>query len=334
MALWSVKAGKHGEFESAFIERSMISATWPGRFLDLHKVANMAEMFEVMQKTYPDASPGRNRNHAGQLWAFSHTMKPGDLVAVPQKSVSTLALGEITGPYVYEGQGADPYQHQRSVKWLKTNLPRTDFDRDVLLSLGAIQTISQSRAVDAELRVRGMIGGAPTRPAEDPEPTSVVDFQEAARDQIADRIMARFKGHGLALLVEEILRCQGYFTYRSPEGPDKGIDLLAGTGPMGFGEPRICVQVKSGQDAVDSPALHQLIGAMSTVKATYGLFVSWGGFKSSVMKDLPSKFFGVRLWNQKDIIDQLLLHYEQLSDETRAELPLKRIWTLADEEVE
>ncbi|MCD4843612.1 MAG: restriction endonuclease [Methanosarcinales archaeon] len=39
---------------------------------------------------------------------------------------------------------------------------------------------------------------------------------------------------------------QGYYTYRSPEDPDGGVDILAGRVPMGFGEARLCVQVKSG----------------------------------------------------------------------------------------
>lgn len=48
-----------------------------------------------------------------------------------------------------------------------------------------------------------------------------------ARDQIARLIIAQFKGHGLAKLVDALLRAQGYTTYMSPEGPDEGIDILA-----------------------------------------------------------------------------------------------------------
>ena len=39
---------------------------------------------------------------------------------------------------------------------------------------------------------------------------------------------------------------QGYYTYRSPEDPDWGVNILAGRVPMGFGEARLCVQIKSG----------------------------------------------------------------------------------------
>jgi len=57
--------------------------------------------------------------------------------------------------------------------------------------------------------------------------------------------------------------------------------------------------------------------------------VSWGGFKSSVDKDLPTQFFRVRLWNQRAFLAELLAHYDKLDEDLRAELPLKRIWTVA-----
>jgi len=77
--------------------------------------------------------------------------------------------------------------------------------------------------------------------------TEVIDLEEAAMDQIAQLIMALFKGHGLTRLVDGIFNAQGYITYRSPEDADAGADILAGAGQLEFGEPRLCVQVKSEQ---------------------------------------------------------------------------------------
>jgi predicted Mrr-cat superfamily restriction endonuclease len=72
-----------------------------------------------------------------------------------------------------------------------------------------------------------------------------IDVYQHANDQIARLVMARFKGHGLTLLVDAILRAQGYTTYRSPDGGDGGADILAGAGPLGFGAPRLAVEEKS-----------------------------------------------------------------------------------------
>lgn len=155
------------------------------------------------------------------------------------------------------------------------------------------------------------------------------DLEELARDQIANLIAAKFKGHGLARLVEGILKAQKYTTYRSLEGADGGADILAGSGALGFGSPQLCVEVKSQDTPIDRPTVDKLLGAMSKFNAPHGLFVAWGGFKPNVQKELAQSFFKVRLWTQKELVEALFSNYDALDDDLKAELPLKRIWTLA-----
>lgn len=126
----------------------------------------------------------------------------------------------------------------------------------------------------------------------------------------------------MARVVDAILRAQGYHTFVSPEGPDKGVDILAAPGPMGFGEPRLCVQVKSGDAPVDFATLNQLIGTMQNVHASQGLLVSWGGFKSTIDRETANMFFRVRLWDQDDLINALLEEYDKLDADFRTDLPL------------
>jgi restriction system protein len=168
-------------------------------------------------------------------------------------------------------------------------------------------------------------------PPEEPEDT---DLEDAARDQIAQLIAARFKGHGLTRLVEAILKAQGYVTYRSPEGADGGADILAGAGPLGFGNPRLCVEVKSENSPIDRPTVDKLLGAVTKFGAQEGLFVAWGGFKTNVQKELAASFFRVRLWTQKELLEALFAYYDHLDDDLKAELPLKRIWTVASQDGE
>jgi len=129
--------------------------------------------------------------------------------------------------------------------------------------------------------------------------------------------------------VEAILGAQGFTTYRSSKGPDGGVDILAAPETLGFGHPRICVQVKSQSSALERPVLDQLVGTMQHVGADQGLLVCWGGFKSSIMKEVARLFFKVRLWDQNDLIQQFLSVYDKLDEDLQAEIPLKRIWTVA-----
>ena len=340
MALWMVRAGRHGEYEKKFLDEGRIYLTWNGLATDLSQAPDREALIPIYQSTYPDASVGRMRNNLGQLWGFVRGIHVGDWVVLPSKHKPAIHIAEVTGEYQFVPKAEDPFYHFRTVKWIARDIPRSNFDQDLLYSFGAFMTVCQIKRHDAESRVRAMAKNGwkavpyAALPGSDEEEEAEAeggpaDIELAARDQIAKVIIARFKGHGLARLVDAVLRAQGYATYLSDEGPDKGIDILAAPAPMGFGEPRICVQVKSGDSPLDRPTLDQLIGVMQNVQATNGLLVSWGGFKSSVDKEAAVQFFRVRLWDQQDIIDQVLDHYERLDEDIQAELPLKRIWALA-----
>ena len=343
MALWLTRAGKYGEHESRFIDDSRIYLTWDDLTdKDMSAIPTYEGIKGLLQEIYPGEPVRKIGNWSGQIWAFVLAMKTGDWVVVPSKAAATIAIGEIVGPYTYDASAEPMYRHFRPVKWLNTAIPRTAFDQDLLYSLGAFLTVCEIKRNDAEKRVRAMAvntwqsvpvsvtapsqsSGAATAQAD----TADVDLEQLARDAIAKLIIQKFKGHGMARLVEAVLKAQGFTTHLSPEGPDKGIDILAAGGPFGFDHPKICVQVKSGDAPADRPEFTQLIGAMQSVNADQGLFVSWAGFKSSVLREVPTHFFKVRVWNENALIEQLLDNYEKLDQDIRAELPLKRIWTIA-----
>ena len=98
---------------------------------------------------------------------------------------------------------------------------------------------------------------------------------------------------------------------------------------MGFGDQKICVEVKSATDPIGREVADKLLGAVDKFRATQGLLVSWGGFRSNVRKELASSFFKLRLWSRSELLEQLFDNYEALDEEIRAELPLKRMWTVA-----
>ena len=157
------------------------------------------------------------------------------------------------------------------------------------------------------------------------------DIEQLARDQTRTYIGRKFCSHDLARLVSLVLEAQGYRTQLAPEGADGGIDIVAGRGSMGFDSPRLCVQVKSSSDPIDAKPLRELQGVMTSCGAELGLLVSWGGFKSTVLKEARHLFFKVRLWDADDLVENLLEHYSNLPKELQSELPLKRIWMVADD---
>lgn len=342
MALWLFRAGRSGEYENKFLNDQKVYLTWDQLDVNLTSFTDRSELVSYLMNDYEAKKLGRARNWAGQIWPIAHEMNKGDWIILPSKIKSAIHIGKIIGDYEYDISRGNPYYHSRAVEWFATDIPRTNFDQDLLYSFGAFMTVCRISRNDAERRVKAMAANRwftpnvnaytdPTQPAQDEE-ENLFDLEEYANDAIAKYIIQKFKGHGMARIVEAILKAKGFTTYISPEGPDKGVDILAAPGNLGFGEPKICVQVKTSDTPVDRPTLDQLIGTMHNFKASHGLLVSWSGFKSSVDKEIASQFFNVRLWDQKAIIHELLENYDALEADIKAEIPLKRAWILAGTE--
>ncbi len=336
MTLWLLRAGKYGEREEFALERNVVAIGWQ-ELSDLSPIKSREQLAALLRETYLDEKENTLLNWTRQLWDCLHNIQIGDLVAMPSKRRAVIHVGEVTSEYRFEQDFPVERRHVRSVKWLG-ELPRDQFDKDILYSLSAPPTINRVSADKAEERVRALLKGKgdgillPRGEGSIPGDVVPPDIEELARDQIRSYINSKYKGHGLARLVGALLQAQGYIVRVSPEGPDGGIDIIAGKGALGFEPPRLVVQVKSGDAPVDVNVIRELKGVMSTFSAEQGLFVAWGGYKTSVDKETAREYFKIRLWDSDELIKQLQDNYDRLPDDVQAELPLKRIWILVQED--
>jgi restriction system protein len=342
MALWVVRAGRRGEQQETALKEKIVCHGW-NELPDYSAVTDKGDLRRMYVATYPTESEKQVQSGLGQVWRFAREIQKGDLVALPLKAESAFAFGTVTGEYRYQ-KLAPNVLHVRSVEWVKT-VPRSAFPKDILFSMNSALTLFQVSRNDAEARVRKIVEAseaavtAVAAPAAGPETGSTdeenaVDLEAAARDEILKYIQAHFKGHDLAHLVDAVLRAQGYKTAVSPPGPDGGVDILAGSGSLGFDQPRLCVQVKSGGGTEGQATFNQLLGVVTKFASEQGLLVSWGGFTKPVKADAKKDFFRIRLWDQGDLVDAILQNYERLDADVRADLPLKRIWVLVNDENE
>lgn len=340
MALWLVRAGSSGNRESLALDQGIAVIGWE-ELPDLSYIKTREQLADLLAGTYSDAKPKKLRNWESQLWPFLETIKEGDRVALPLKSRATVAFGIVKGPYRYRPDLPSDARHTRPVEWEK-ELPRSAFDPDLLYSLGAFMTVCRIKRNNAEERIQAMLDGraAPQitpitsngETAAGTEEEAPPDLEQFANDQIRVFLGQKFKGHALAQLVGALLEAQGYTVRTAPEGPDGGVDIIAGKGLLGFDPPRLAVQVKSQSGPVDVKVLRELQGVMKSFGAEQGLIVAWGGYTSPVLKEAARLFFEIRLWDSDDLVEMVQMHYADLPDSLQAELPLKRIWTLVPSE--
>ena len=288
--VWLVRAGRQGEDEAAALEHGLAIIGFR-EFPDLASAADSDDLLAKVRHIFPEAQDNRIRNLTGQLAAFVLRIREGDIVALPLKTrPGRVALGRVTGSYRFrEVDGVT--RHTRSVDWVRPDVPRSDIQQDLLYSLGAFMTVCRIRRNDAEHRIAAILAGGHDPGTETSGPDSgatVVDADSAidgqtipnialiAHDQVLNHVRSQFPDHHLARLVEAVLQAEGYTTGLSPPGPDGGVDILAGRGPLGFEGPRICVQVKATTSTIDVTVLRGLQGTMQTFRADQGLLRELG----------------------------------------------------------
>jgi len=411
MTMWLIRAGKVGEREVLALREQVAIIGWD-ELPDLAGIETRGALETLMRRTYADQKPRTLSSWHGQVWSFRDTIRQGDLVVLPLKSRATIVLGTVSGQYCHRADLAGGPYHTRPVQW-HTEVPRTAFDVDILLSFGAFMTVCRIERNDAEQRVRDLMAEG-TEPLPDtrhpgharasddrsgagahdvlqrerdqpepacqgfaepvlrfpatlladyppPRPTSssapapsraataeiirladpvgeplppravATEMERRSRSLIRERVTRKFKGHRMAVLVAAVLDAEGFHTTVSPPGPDGGVDILAGSGPLGLSAPRLVVQVKSQESKIDVRPLRELSGVMVRYQAEHGLLVGWGGFNQGVRNEAATDHFRIRLWDADDLISAIERHYPDLPVAIRTVLPLKQVWTLAPE---
>lgn len=352
MTAWIIRAGRYGEREQWALENGLSG-------IDFHEVADLTpantkdKVRSAVSAAFPNAPLGRQANFAGQLWALRDSIKPGDLIVMPLKTTKKIALGIVNSGYTFHSEAPEDRRHTIAVDWKTSEVSRAGIKDDLLNTINGAMTIFQASKHNAEARLRkvmetgvdpGVTGAsaaakANTIPAPTPnddDTDSVVDPDpaptlEAIRDRVRTHLIENFKGHRLTELAAAILRVEGYVCDVSPPGPDQGVDIIAGRGPLGLDSPTLIVEVKSEESPIGSTVVRGLQGAISQHRADQGLLVAWGGLNKHARAEIRTDRLVLRVWEADDIIEHLFDVYDRLPDDIRLAIPLKRTWVLDEE---
>lgn len=321
-AVWGIHAGRASEADEVFMSGE-IAIGW-NAMADLATLQPNREAFKAeFQRAYPNAKVGGLATMAGQPYRFLHEMQVGDAVAYPSKKDREIHLGVVTGPYRWAGAEA-LFPHRRAVAW-RASVPRTHFSQAGLYEIGSAMTLFQIRN-NAEEFLGAMTGSAAIAPVVDDESVAEVaeDIETTTEDFILKRLARDAKGHPLEDFVAALMRSMGYYTRGVPPGPDGGVDILASKDELGAEPPLIKVQVKSSDSKTGEPEVSQLAGKIKP-PGEFGLVVSLGGF-SPQAKAFATHSANLRLVDGPELVQLLLVHYDELDPGWKVRLPLKRVW--------
>jgi restriction system protein len=158
--------------------------------------------------------------------------------------------------------------------------------------------------------------------------TALEEAEELAWTQVENHLRT-MNPYDLQSLVAALLSAMGYHVaWVSPPGPDKGIDIVAYTDPIGARIPRIKVQVKRHTEAVNADGLRSFMAQLGDQDV--GIYVSTGGFTSNAQQEARmQEKRRVTLIDLERLFDLWVEHYQKVSESDRQLLSLKPVYYLA-----
>ena len=128
-------------------------------------------------------------------------------------------------------------------------------------------------------------------------------------------------------------RCRGsgVLSWVSPPGPDRGIDIVAYTDPLGATGPRIKAQVKRRADKSNVDGIRAFLAVLGPHDV--GIFISTAGFTSDAERAVRSQENRrITLIDMEKLFDLWVEHYASIADSDKSLMPIVPVYFLASRE--
>ncbi|OLU13196.1 restriction endonuclease [Pseudomonas sp. PA1(2017)] len=324
--MWMVR-GEGGARYDSFRELGIAAIGW--RQLAPHAKPGLSrkQLIALYQSIEPTAKQGTVISGASQVWRFINEIQVGDWVVTYSPANRLYLIGTVTGPVKHQPERADEgLSLARDVQWQSRELARDSFSSTTKNSLGSTLTVFEVPS-SAATEILSVLKGKPAPVAEedveDVLADPLADIEERAREQIKDLIVS-LGWKEMQELVAGILRAMGYKTQVSPDGSDRGKDIVASPDGFGFEHPRIVVEVKHRKGQMGSQDIRGFLGGRH--KDDRGLYVSTGGFTKDAHYEADRASIPLAMWTLEHVVRALIEHYDNTDAETKRLVPLKRLY--------
>lgn len=324
--MWIVRS-PGGQHAGKLLELGVVGIGWRECAPFVVAATSPEDFYTGVRKGFPEFTAQQVVNAGRQLYKFFREIRIGDLIATYDSPARIYHVGKVTSDVVTDESLPEFLLHFRRVEWLD-RVERDELSLAARNSLGSSLTLFEpSDEANAELeRLLTRGSSVPQTPvaeveAEDPFANAL----ENSRELIKDRLM-QLSWQDMQRLVAGILRAMGYKTKISPEGADRGKDIIASPDGLGLEHPRIFVEVKHRRGSqMGAPEVRKFIGGRDP-QSDRCLYVSTGGFSTEARYEAERSRVALTLIDSDDLVELLVDHYDQTDAEVRTLIPLRRTY--------
>lgn len=324
--MWMVRSDG-GSLYEVFRERGVVAIGFSSLAPHAKLGMDRKQLAAKLQSIEPQMKPGAVISGASQVWRFLNEFVPGDWVTTYSPANRVYLVGKITGPAEHLPESEPGLTIARKVQWERREVVRDALSASARNSLGSTLTLFEVPGDTAD-ELLAALKDQPSLPTETAESIEIstdtlVGIEEQAREGIKD-IIVNLGWRDMQELVAGILRAMGYKTQVSPDGSDRGKDIVASPDGFGFEHPRIVVEVKHRKGQMGSQDIRSFLGGRH--KDDRGLYVSTGGFSKDALYEADRASIPLAMWTLEHVVRALIEHYEATDAETKRIVPLKRLY--------
>lgn len=331
--MWMVRAGKDAFLIDEFKARNIVALGWA---LGDLKDKSPDDIKRLMRETYPDESKYSLGIASSQVIKFRHVIKKGDYVLSYNPSIRKYLVGEVISDYYYskdlEKEGIDyigGHNDTRDVKWLG-EVSRDNLSVSTKNTLGAVTTLFNIND-EAKNEILNILNNKkPVIKEEDDESehedVSILkeDIKDKSIEFIKDKVI-KLDPYEMQDLVAGLLRAMGYKTIVSPQGADRGKDIIASPDGLGLEDPVIIVEVKHRKNtSMGSQQIRSFKGALK--KTNRGIYVSTGGFTTDAKYEAERSEIPIILMDLDRLVKFIIQYYDNFDNDARSLIPLTKIY--------
>jgi restriction system protein len=331
--MWMVRAGQGGENVEAFLKHGIVALGDP-KLGEISPSIKKDELLRLYAEKYPEYKEASRASWGSQLLRFIGEIKIGDPVVTFDRVRRIYFIGTILSEYEWAPKLIEENPHIRRAHW-SHQVPRDLLTVTTRNTLGSTLTLFKlGPEVAKDLQEHqipiGTVGAdLPLKPQE------LAAEEEEAQDQVRAEVVEKadefiedainqLDWRQLQDLVAGILRSMGYRTTVSAPGADRGVDIFASPDGLGLQEPRIFVEVKHRNQPMGAEKIRAFLGGRRPGDKC--LYVSTGSFTKEGRYEAERASVPTTLIDLQDLRKLLVESYEKLDAETRALVPLKRLY--------
>ncbi len=303
-------------YASAFQAGKYVGIGWL-EHTDLSDIADRETLRTLYEHSYPNAAPMNLAQNVGQIWRFLNDLTLGTYVVTPMKDNAQLLVGQIVGGYVYvPAQSDSPYPHRKSVEWFPEPIIRS------MLSVSAQNTLRSSLTIFQIGHAEEILRHFSIELSERSQ--KLLMTEEQIKQAILGQLL-ELRADEFEILVRDVLAAIGFEdAEHTGRSGDNGIDVKGKLAVYDFASIDIMVQVKRYKSGrIDHQAIKDLRG--SVPERTHAAFVTTSDFTERARLEAHKEGFKkIGLINGSQFVDILIEHYDDLSEEVRAKLNLRK----------